>query len=895
MIAGGTSSHRTPFFGRTREQAFLAAQLDAGSHLVTVAGPSGMGKTRLARQVTARVEPRFRDGGGAWFCDLAAARSAADLQAAVAGALDIPQRQGPQLARAIASRGPLLLILDNLEHVARQASQVLGDWLDHAAELQILVTSVVPTGMDDEVVFELGPLEAEDAVAFYLERASRVQAGRAFPPIEQAAVGELVARLDRIPLAIELAAARARVLPPRALLARIGERFELLQSGRSGRHGSLSRALLLSWDLLGEAEQRALAMLSVFVGGFSLEGAEALLGPGEDTLALLDSLRAMALIQAADSEPRRFTLYESVREFAGIRLDALGLRAETLERHAAYFVTEGERQARIAEGPEAPSAARWLVAERDDLAAAHRRCADERGDPEAAARIGLALAVILGKQGPPALEVELLDSTVLAARRSGDRSLLAKALLARAVATKRHGVLQDARALLDEGLAVARAAGSLADEARILVESGAVGSRTGELERAEGELHTALSIARDLPDPLIEGTAHHMLGAVEEARGSLEASAAAFDRALRIFRRCGHLRLEGVALLSLGAVWSGLARFRDARRVLHEAADVFAKLEDRASVANVWMNLGSVDLTAGRLDDSEAWSMRALVVEREIGNRRFEGLAIGNLGLVSLERGETLLAEQRLGEAVAILQESGEKRFHAINLCFLSVAEALLGKAAEARADFEEARSYFAAFGDRPSLQMMEVLEGMLELAACRRLRVEGEDAEADALEAQVRERLARARGDDVAHTESLFLSIRLLEKTLARREVAADEPATAATERALRIGPEAAWFELDGSERVDLSRRGAVRRLFHGLVEQRLLAPGVGLGLDALFGLGWPGQSIHPDAAATRVYSGIRTLRSLGLSEVLLRHADGYLVDPSLPISRSPGRLAAG
>ena len=887
---------RAPFIGRGRECEALERALRAEERLVTITAPSGMGKTRLARHVATRLEQEFKGRGGVWFCDLSAARTAKAFLSTVGVVLGIPIGSGEidtearRLAHGLANRGPLLLILDDFESLVPEAASLVSAWLDEAPTLQILTTSLIPLGIEGEIRFQLGPLEPEDAVALYEDRAARAWADLSFTQPERETIGRLVDQLDRLPLAIELAAARVKILPPRALLARIADRFELLQGRGPGRHSSLEQAIAFSWELLDPSEQRALARSSVFVNGFTLDAAERVLAEeGSSSVhESIEGLREKSLLQLDPSfEPARFTLYESVRAFAARELDRLGEEEDTIHRHASYYVRTAEEWVSQSEGPDGPAVMKRLFAERENLIAIHRRCLEH--EPALAARASLAANVAAALLGSPASETELLDSSVAAARSAGDPVLLARSLRVRAAAQRRNGRLDEARIDLDEALLLARQAGARALEGYIFSESGAVRSRTGEVEEARADLDRALELERMVGEPELGGFARLGLGILEESQGNFEASRQQLERALAIFRRSGNLRYQGLSLMNLGAVRGGEGRYEDARAVLEEALRVFRLAEDRASEADVILNLGSVALTAGQLELAERHLQEALVLERQLGNRRFEGLALVNLGLLAFEQDELRLAWQRLHEGITILRQGSEKRLAGIILPFFAAVEAVLGLLGEARTDFEEARRWFQEVGDEAGLAMTQILEGFLDLALGRAAAQDLRAEEAAALVERASQRRTLDLPAQARSSEGLIVARRLLDRALARNldpaplEAAAPPPALG-----LVVGPDAAWFELEGQRRVELGRRGALRRMLQGLVEQRLLAPGLGLSQERLSQIGWPGEQILPEAAANRVYTGVRALRTAGLGDALRRHADGYLLDPQLPVSKA-------
>ncbi|WP_169788765.1 ATP-binding protein [Vulgatibacter incomptus] len=852
---------RTPFIGRRREVSSLEGLLIGGARLVTVVGPSGMGKTRLARQLALRLESRFRTDGGTWLCDLSAGRSARDLETVLASVLGTHPRQ---LADALENRGPTFVVLDNLEAIAADAAGVLGTWLDRCRGLQILATSLVPIGMEGETRFELHPLEPDDAAALYRDRAGRAAADRAFTEAEHGAIAELVERLDRLPLALELAAARIRTLPPGRMLARISERFDLLRSDAGRR--SLQDAISLTWELLAPEEADTLAQSAVFAGGFSLEAAEQILRPGERAiLDVLESLRAKALLQLSGGDAPRFFLYESVREFALRKLKESGRYDDTIRRQADCLLAAAEVWASEVDGPGAPAAFRSLAAERENLLAIHRRFQGET--PAVAARAGLALAPLAALQGPPASEAELLDSTLDAATRSGDPRLVARALRVRAAADRRFGEPDAARSRLYEAVALATSLGDAALEGFLRCEACAVLSRLSDVDGAEREVQRALRLADTLSDPLLEGLAHLAAGVLEESRGGLAPAADHFDAALARFRKAGHVRNQGLSLLNLGAVRSGQGRYREAREVLDEALAVFRRIEDRASEADAILNLGSVDLTAGHLDEAEHHLLQALALERQLGNRRFEALALANLGLVCLERGQIRLARERLDAAISLVRAAAEKRHLGLFLPFAAAASLLAGRRDEAARDFADARRIFTELLDPTGLEMVEALEHLDEVGPA-------DDPGA---------------GRAAASSEAMVVALRILERTRQRRlQAPGVQPDRTDVDAAgIVVGPQADWIRLDGGQPIDLRKRAAARRILFALVEQRLLAPGVGITQDRLVEIGWPGEQIRPDAAANRVYTAIWFLRSVGLAGAIRHHAEGYLLDPAISVVR--------
>ena len=334
----------TRFIGRTAELEQIDALFSEGARLVTLIGPGGAGKTRLATRA-----------GGAWcgdrqrpvrFCDLSSATDAQGMLAGVAGVVGgTPAGADPvsALGAALAGLDEALLVLDNLEQIAVPAAEILSIWLVAAPGLRVLVTSRHRLRIKNEHLLEVGPLDSEgDGLLLFTERAQQVRPGLAIDTdADRQVVADLVAALDGLPLAIELAAARSVVLSPRQLLDRLAKPGTLGSGPRDGvaRHQTLQRAIDWSWTLLSEAEQGTLAQLSVFRGGFDIDAVEAVVVRAPDAPSHLDLLQALReksmLFEQSGADPIRFHLLMSIREFAAAQLKN---PPDSSLRHARWVV-----------------------------------------------------------------------------------------------------------------------------------------------------------------------------------------------------------------------------------------------------------------------------------------------------------------------------------------------------------------------------------------------------------------------------------------------------------------------------------------------------------------------------------------------------------------------------
>ncbi|HMA10166.1 MAG TPA: hypothetical protein VKP68_19960, partial [Ramlibacter sp.] len=348
-------AERDSFVGRDQALLELGRRIAAGARLVSVLGLGGTGKTRLAMHFGWAWLGDFP--GGVWFCDLSQARGLDGLVHAVAQGLEVPLGKADpvtQLGHAIAGRGACLVILDNFEQVTRHAQDTLGRWLDRAADARFLVTTREVLGLPGEEVFALAPLPPAESADLFVQRAEAAKVGFVANAEDRAAIAPLVELLEGLPLAIELAAARVRVMPPRTLLLRMSERFKLLASsgGRVDRQATLRAVFDWSWELLSLPEKAALAQLSVFEGGLALEAAEAVLDLSafENVPWPLDVLQSLVqksfVRQVADD---RFDLLVSVQEYATEHLQTEGRYAGSgpdakkaaQARHIAWFAALG--------------------------------------------------------------------------------------------------------------------------------------------------------------------------------------------------------------------------------------------------------------------------------------------------------------------------------------------------------------------------------------------------------------------------------------------------------------------------------------------------------------------------------------------------------------------------
>jgi predicted ATPase len=571
------------FVGRRRERDGVVGLLGNGARLVTLSGPGGSGKTRLAIEAASELVPAFK--AGVFWIGLARLRDPAVVAEEIAQTLGAKE----DLAEHVGER-ELLLLLDNFEQVVEAAPE-LSKLLEACPNLRLLVTSRELLRISGEVEFPVPPLAEPEAVELFYQR-SRLE------PDET--ITELCRRLDDLPLAVELAAARTSLLTPAQILERLAQRLDLLKGGRDAdpRQQTLRTAIEWSHDLLSDDEQQLFARLAVFAGGCTLDAAE------EVCDANLDILQSLVDKSLARHSGDRFWMLETIREFATERLHQSPETHEMSSRHAAWYADLAERANEQLQGPEEADWLDRLEAELGNLRASltwfeRTRAAaafqtlgaallslwDERGhwregevwlekalalgDSDARTRVRalIALCTLLGYRNsaaemkPMALEIDRLstelDDTITRARA---RTLLGWLALA-------DGDLDEALRMHEQAVQLARASGDRWSLLRALNELGNVVLIRGEFDAAAGTLAEALAISREVGLPDATGRVLTNLGLAVLSRGDAEKAAGHLREALTLFATTGSVA-AWAALLGLAAVANTIDNPRRAARLL---------------------------------------------------------------------------------------------------------------------------------------------------------------------------------------------------------------------------------------------------------------------------------------------------------------------------------------
>ena len=699
--------------GREAELATLGLEIESGSRLVTLLGPGGMGKTRLAVRYGWRDLDKWP--GGVWFCDLTDARGFDGMVSAVAAGLDVSLgKEDPveQLGHAIAGRGRCLVILDNLEQVVDLARATIRPWLAHATEARFVVTSRESVNVPGESLLIVEPLSIESGIELFLERVRRRGAGIKLEGSVAESVREVVRLVEGIPLAIELAAGRVQVMTPAQIVERMRDRFRVLAGGvvAGGRHATLKAAIDSSWELLRPWEKAAFAQCSVFQGGFTLEAVEEVLdlGPWPEAPWVVDVVQTLvdkSLLRGSDSERSsmsgtaarepRFGMLLSLQEYARAKLnEGEALAAE--ERHGRWCARLGSAEAMASLDCAGGLDRRVLALEIENIIAACRR-AVARGDGTAAAATYRAAWAVLELRGPFATAIELGKEVLGAGLAPGDRAQTLETLGNSSIPT---GQTIEARSHLEAALGIYRELGDRQGEATTLACLGNLDAER-ETEEARAHYNAALAIHREVGSRRDEAIDLTNLGRLHLFQGRMEEARALYDVSLAIHREVGNRVAEGFDLFRLGYVGFYQSRFEDAQANLEAALAIARETGDRPLESRTHSMLGTLPSSPQRMDQARAHLETALAISRQIGSRRDEASVLANMGFMHFKQGRMFESRVNTEAALAIHREMGSRLGEAIALGNLGVLHYNQGHMEEARAHYEGALASWCVLGNR--------------------------------------------------------------------------------------------------------------------------------------------------------------------------------------------------
>ena len=636
------------FVGRDTELAAAKTLLLRDEvRLVTATGPGGIGKSRLALEVARQVNEAFP--GGVYFVPLAAVKDPGLLALAIVQALQIREtaNQSPlEILREYLQNSlnaPALLLIDNFEHMV-EAAPALAELLAVAPKLKLLVTSRAALHVRDEHEFPVPPLALPDnrakpsleilaqcsAIALFVQRAAAVKPNFALTEENAPIIAEICLRLDGLPLAIELAAARIKLLSPAAMRSRLASSLQLLTGGARdlpARQQTLRQAIDWSYDLLSEPEQRLFRRLSVFLGGCTLEAVESVCDTKQDLgVDVLDGMSSMVdkslarQIEQADGEPR-FVMLETISEYARGKIAESGEEAATRRSHAAYCLVLAEES-----GAEdtAENQAGWV--DRLEIESQNLRAALEWLIETGHAEWGLRLGVALFRFW------------------------------------ERHERLTEARDWLAKLLKMPGAAAPSSLRVRALFSAGVLASEQRDYPVAMELLTKSVELARQLQDPRTLAVSLNALAVVSREQGDLAAARALFEESLVYWKQLEDAQAVARGLSNLAGIANLQQDYQRARSLYEESLAIFRELGDRTGQAWALNHQGDVARDQGDSAAARSLYEQSLADFRELGDRWGVAGSLADLGNLAREQHDYRTADAQYRESLELFQELEHKR-----------------------------------------------------------------------------------------------------------------------------------------------------------------------------------------------------------------------------------------
>jgi predicted ATPase/DNA-binding SARP family transcriptional activator len=730
-VAGNLPLPLSRFIGREEEQKVVADRLRR-SRLVTLTGQGGIGKTSLALEVASELVEEFIDG--VWLVALESLTDGRQLAGQVAAAMELREETDRGVLQNVIHSlrtQRALLVLDNCEHLLEDCARFAGDLLRECGGIRILATSREALRITGERVCAVPPLTAPDpahltvpradrlqvlagyeAVQLFVERARTARSGFAWNEDSASAVAEICIRLEGIPLAIKLAAARTSALTVGQIAARLGDYLGMLTGGSRTapqRQQTLRATLDWSYSLLQERERILLNRLSVFVGGWTLEAAETVCsGEGIEKGTVLDLITALvgkSLVLFEATSDGRYRLLETVRQYSAERLEECGRVQHVRAKHHDWILAlteEGERQL------QGPNQALWiqrLKAERENVRGALEWAGQGAPDSEATLRLATAMWPFWKADGMWSEARQHLQRALGREGAQTSGAARARALNAAGNLAELLGDTTGARALYEEALGIQRWLDDKPGSAVTLRNLGAVAHTLGDYPAAQDFFEQSLKLYRQFPEPRGYALTLGNLGNVLRQQGEYAASVALYEEARTIYRTSGDLRNMALTLNNLGNMKLLQGEYTAAYAYYDEALRIRRGLDDKPGIAWSLSGLGRLAITQGDIVLARSLLEESLQIRRELGAKSSIAWTLHNLSHIAAQHDHNYAtARALLEESLDLFAEMGEELGRAWSLGSLGHVAFHLGDNVRARELHTQSLMIFRTLGDREGL-----------------------------------------------------------------------------------------------------------------------------------------------------------------------------------------------
>lgn len=681
MLPNNLPVQLTGFIGRETEMAEVKQML-ATTRLLTLLAMGGAGKTRLAIQVAADLLESFKDG--VWLVELAPLSDPELVPHAIASEFSVEEQPGKSLTATLTEYlrdKQMLLVLDNCEHMIEACAGIVNTLLRRCPKLKILATSRIALNIAGEMRYRvpslpvpdpnrLPPLDRLDRYAgirLFVERAVAVQSSFTLNEKNAAAVASICYHLDGIPLAIELAAARARALPAEEIAVRLNDRFRLLTGGSRTalRRQQTLRALIdWSYELLTEQERLVMQRLAAFAGGWTLEAAEVVCA-GDDVedfevLDLLTQLVDQSMVVLEEGEQLRYRMLETIRQYAIEKFRASGEEDATRRRHLAYYLELAEQAEPLLQGAEQAEWLERMETDHDNMRAA-LDFAQESGEDETGLRLVNALGYFWRvrchlSEGRSRLEAALSTTG------STDQALRANALYRTGNLAKAQGDYVQAIAAAEESLALFRTIGDTRGESNALNTLAEIAYERRNFSQAMDLLDQILTLRREQGNKQLISQTLNNMGIIALGQGNHERALPLLEESLTLRQELNDTRGIADTLMNLGGIAFEQGNYDRASKLYEESLTIYRAIDERLRIALLLGNLVEVAEQKANYAQAVALLEESLNIYRNLDSKRDIAYTLAYFGRVSEAQGDALRATELYQQSLKLYQELGDKR-----------------------------------------------------------------------------------------------------------------------------------------------------------------------------------------------------------------------------------------